>query len=124
MSFKSHVFRAFFSLFVILSLSVGALADTIKLKDGSTIKGKIVGFAGGKFTIAMGNGARKRQMTFAADEIESIEFDAPQEQHVATLPASVPRGEPVKKEPAAVVTSDPDEGTADTAAEAGYEQQL
>jgi hypothetical protein len=113
MSFKSHVFRAFFSLFIIVAVCGGALADTIKLKDGSTIKGKIVGFAGGKFTIAMGGGARKRQLTFNADEIESIEFEAPQE-HVATIPASIPRKstvEPVRRDPAPVTTSDPDEDT-------------
>ena len=89
MSFKSHVVRALFSLSVIVCLAGAALADTIRLKDGSTIKGKIVGFAGGKFTIAMG-GARKRQLTFTADEIESIQFDAPQE-HVATIAASSPQ---------------------------------
>jgi hypothetical protein len=51
-------------------------ADTIRLKDGSIIKGKIVSFGEGKFTIVIGDGARQRQMNFFADEIDSIEFDS------------------------------------------------
>lgn len=61
---------------VVVSLcSVLAFADTIRLKDGSTVKGKITGFRGGKFTIAVGEGSRRREFTFDADEIESIVFD-------------------------------------------------
>ena len=100
MSFKSHVLRALFSLSVIVSVFGAALADTIRLKDGSTVKGKIVSFAGGKFTIATGSGTRKRQMTFTADEIESIDFEAPAVSHVAAIPASIPRVNiPAQKEP-------------------------
>jgi hypothetical protein len=61
-------------------MSVMAFADTIRLKDGSIIKGKIVGFAGGKFTVAVGEGSRQRKMSFTADQIESIQFDSPQTQ--------------------------------------------
>ena len=32
-------------------LSLSAFADTIRLKDGSIIKGKITGFTGGRFTV-------------------------------------------------------------------------
>lgn len=59
-------------------MSVAAFADTIRLKDGSIIKGRITGFAGGRFTVTIGDGARQRQMSFSADEIESIQFDSPQ----------------------------------------------
>lgn len=54
-----------------------AFADTIRLKDGSIIKGRIVGFAGGKFTVAIGEGSRLKQLTFQASEIDSIVFDSP-----------------------------------------------
>lgn len=54
-----------------------AFADTIRLKDGSILKGRITAFAGGKFTIAIGEGSRSRQLTFLASEIESISFDTP-----------------------------------------------
>lgn len=53
-----------------------AFADTIRLKDGSIIKGKIVNFTGGKFTVVIEDGARQRQLSFTADEVESISFDA------------------------------------------------
>jgi hypothetical protein len=56
-------------------LAVGGFADTIRLKNGSIIKGKITKFAGGKFTVEVGEGTRRREMTFAASEIESVVFD-------------------------------------------------
>lgn len=73
--FKKNLFR-FASLFVILVFVVtSVLADTVRLKDGSIIKGKIVGFIGGKFTIEVGEGSRKRELSFDAAEVESIEFE-------------------------------------------------
>lgn len=77
MFLKSNLFRLACSLSLILSLSILTFADTIRLKDGSIIKGKITNFIGGKFTVAIGEGARRRQMSFSAEEIESISFDAP-----------------------------------------------
>jgi hypothetical protein len=68
-------------------LSFSALADTIRLKDGSIIKGKITGFSGGRFTVVIGEGQRRREMVFAAGEIESIQFDAPsQSDRFASVP--------------------------------------
>jgi hypothetical protein len=63
---------------LIVSLAAVAFADTIRLKDGGVIKGRIVTFTGGRFVVAIGDGNRQRQMTFTAAEIESIQFDAPQ----------------------------------------------
>jgi hypothetical protein len=63
---------------LIFSLSVLAFADTIRLKDGSIIKGKIVNFTNGKFTVSVGEGSRQRQLSFSAEDIESIQFDSPQ----------------------------------------------
>lgn len=95
MSLTSTLSRASISLVLLMALCVTAFGDTIRLKDGSIIKGKIVGFSGGKFTISTGGGTRKRQMTFSADEIESIEFDAPQD--VVSVPTAVTR--PVRNDP-------------------------
>lgn len=77
MSNRSGLFRVICSLVLVLSLSMLAFADTIRLKDGSILKGKITLFASGKFTIVIGEGSRSRQMTFNASEIESITFDSP-----------------------------------------------
>ncbi len=60
-----------------LLLCVSAFADTIRLKDGSVIRGEVVGFKDQQFTILVGGGARGRRstMTLYIDDVESIEFD-------------------------------------------------
>jgi hypothetical protein len=70
-----NISRALLTFSVVVLLSVAAYADTIRLKDGSTIKGRITGFSGGKFTVTVGEGTRRKEFTFSAGEIESIEFD-------------------------------------------------
>lgn len=69
--------RGFATLLLILSCSVFALADTLRLKDGSIIKGKITKFDDGKFIVTMGEGSRKKQLSFLANEVDSIQFDTP-----------------------------------------------
>ncbi len=76
MFLKSKIYRFAFAGCLVLSMFGLAFADTIRLKDGSIIKGKIVSFGEGKFTIVIGDGSRQRQMNFFADEVESIEFDS------------------------------------------------
>jgi hypothetical protein len=75
MFLKSKVYRVALACFLVLSMFGLVFADTIRLKDGSIIKGKIISFGEGKFTIVIGDGTRQRQMNFFADEVESIEFD-------------------------------------------------
>src|SRR6187397_2439628 len=77
MSFRSNVVRASILSVLVLCFGFGAFADTIRMKDGSKVKGKIVGFSGGKFVIAVGDGSRRREMTLVASDIESIDFDTP-----------------------------------------------
>jgi hypothetical protein len=76
MFLKSKIYRFALACFLALSMVSPAFADTIRLKDGSIIKGKIISFGEGRFTIVIGDGARQRQMNFFADEVESIEFDS------------------------------------------------
>src|SRR5262245_63280593 len=54
------------------------LADTIRLKDGSVIRGQVIGFKDQQFTILIGGSARGRrgQTTVYVEDVESIEFDA------------------------------------------------
>ena len=63
---------------LILSLSAGILADTIRLRDGSVVRGQIIAFKDQQFTVLIGAGARGRRgrMTIYSEDIESIEFDA------------------------------------------------
>lgn len=72
MSFKSSFFRVACALCLISTMTVLTFADTIRLKDGSIIKGKIVSFGDGKFIVLVG----QRQMNFSAKDVESISFDA------------------------------------------------
>ena len=78
MSFKTNPIRLICLLFAIVSLNIVAFGDTIRLKDGSIFKGKIIAFSGGRFTLSIGDGSRRRELTLSAAEIESIEFDDPQ----------------------------------------------
>ena len=61
-----------------LGLSVPALADTIRLKDGSVIRGQIVSFKNEQFTILVGSGTRgrKSRITVYMEDVDSIEFDS------------------------------------------------
>ena len=93
MSFSSRIFKISISAALILTMSLGAFADTIRLKDGSILKGRIVSFAGGKFTIAIGEGSRMKQLTYSAAEIDSIQFDAPDKMSMTT-PSTANNGKP------------------------------
>lgn len=61
-----------------IALVSPVLADTIRLKDGSVIRGRVIGFRDQQFTIMIGSGARGRrgQTTVYVEDVESIEFDA------------------------------------------------
>ncbi|MDQ5846411.1 MAG: LecA/PA-IL family lectin [Acidobacteriota bacterium] len=67
-----------YSLVLIFALFVPVLADTIRLKDGSVIRGQVVGFKDQQFTVLIGSGAqgRRSRTLIYVEDIESIEFDA------------------------------------------------
>lgn len=118
MSFRINAFRALCSAFLVVAVSVFAFGDTIRLKDGSIIKGKITAFGGGQFTVSIGQGTRKRQLSFSVDEIESIEFDQSPRQAVVPVSdrtaedssdnvSSPPSYSPPASSPKVVVTDTP-----------------
>ena len=78
MKASSFLRRSIVAACVVVIVSVSAFGDTIRLKDGGLIKGRIVSFSGGRFIIEVSQGSRQRQMVFFADEVESIEFDSVQ----------------------------------------------
>jgi hypothetical protein len=69
---------ALFALFLILALTAPVLADTIRLKDGSIIRGQVIGFRDQQFTVLIGAGTKGRRgrTTVYVEDIESIEFDS------------------------------------------------
>jgi PA-IL-like protein len=120
---KLRTTRQLLVLAIMFVLSVAAFADTLRLKDGSIIKGRIVGFSGGKFTVTVGEGTRSRQMTFDASEVESIQFEA-----LPGRPVSADRtaATPVEKDTQYIETSSPPKTvrrviTTDTTNKAGAE---
>ena len=75
--FLKFKFTRVLSIFCLsLIMSVFAFGDTIRLKDGSIIKGKIVSFGDGRFTVLINDGTRRRQLNYLVSEVESILFDA------------------------------------------------
>lgn len=62
---------------LVLGLGASVVADTIRLRDGSVIRGQIVAFRDQQFTVLIGSGARGRrsQITLYMEDVESIEFD-------------------------------------------------
>lgn len=69
---------ALFALFLIIALVAPTLADTIRLKDGSIIRGQVIGFRDQQFTVLIGAGSKGRRgrTTVYVEDIESIEFDS------------------------------------------------
>ena len=72
---KSNLIRPILVLVFIFAFVLTGFADTIRLKDGGIVKGKIISFGNGQFVIVIGEGNRQKQLIFRADEVESINFD-------------------------------------------------
>lgn len=107
--FSSKIARGFVSSLLLLTLSMFAFADTLRLKDGSIIKGKIVSFGSDKFVVAMGEGSRRRELTFASAEVESIQFETPDDRVSTNRNASYekPADRPVLTSPVKPVLTAP-----------------
>lgn len=89
-------FRLLLSILLLLSLVTPLLADTIRLKDGSVIRGQVIGFKDQQFTILIGGSARGRrgQTTVYVEDVESIEFDSSSGPSTATDDSSMARNNP------------------------------
>src|SRR5260221_3312204 len=75
---KKFFFRSLLMFALALIVGLPVLADTVRLKDGSVIRGQIVSFKNEQFTIVVGSGARgrKSRITVFMEDVESIEFDS------------------------------------------------
>ncbi len=83
MKIRKPFFRLVICLAVVSLISAVALADTIKLRDGSVLKGKVVSYNQRKFTIVVYIGGASSQYVIPVEEIDSVEFDS---SDVATTP--------------------------------------
>jgi hypothetical protein len=88
-------FRLLLSTLLLVSISTPMLADTIRLKDGSVIRGQVIGFKDQQFTILIGGNARGRrgQTTVYVEDVESIEFDS-NNGNTSTMDNSTARNNP------------------------------
>src|ERR1700752_4982713 len=77
-SIMRRTFRLLLALTLLLSTAAPLLAVTIRLKDGSVFRGKVIGFKDQQFTILIGGNSRGRrgQTTVYVEDVESIEFDS------------------------------------------------
>lgn len=75
---KKFFFRFLLMVALALGLSLTAFADTIRLKNGSVIRGQIVSFKNEQFTIVVGGGTRGRttRINVYMEDVESIEFES------------------------------------------------
>jgi len=73
-----QILRPFYCSLILLALFVPAVADTIRLKDGSVIRGQVIGFKDQQFTVLIGSGAqgRRSRTIIYVEDIDSIEFDS------------------------------------------------
>jgi len=92
----NKLIKLFLALALVLTLSAPLLADTIRLKDGSVIRGQVVGFKDQQFTILIGGNAKGRrgQTTVYVEDVESIEFDSSQNPGTSQSDSSVSNNVP------------------------------
>ncbi|MGH9836389.1 MAG: hypothetical protein ACREBD_05635 [Blastocatellia bacterium] len=76
MNIRKPIVCSFICLAIILLAAAAAFADTIRLKDGSVLKGKVVSYNQRKFTIMVYIGGSTSRHEVSVDEIDSVEFDA------------------------------------------------
>jgi hypothetical protein len=89
---KTRILASMALVFMFLILAAApALADTIRLKNGTVIKGKVTSFAGGSFTVTIELGSSSTsRATIDMRDVDTIEFDGRSEE-VKSGTSSPPR---------------------------------
>ena len=85
---KKFFFRCLLMVVLVVGAGLAVFADTIRLKDGSVIRGQIISFKNEQFTIMVGGGSRgrKSQITVYMEDVDSIEFDSTGNTSSTTVP--------------------------------------
>ena len=75
----SYVTRTFFILLCTFGLSILVGADTIKLKNGSIIRGKVTSYNDREFTVSLDTGVSGKRtssrLVLSIEDVDSIQFD-------------------------------------------------
>ncbi len=102
---KTTLFRSCLLLGCVFLFTTVALTDTIKLKNGSVIKGQVTTYNDREFTVLLDLGSASKRtssrMVIAVEDIESIQFDTGELANAGTS-SSTENGERlIAKEPVA-----------------------
>ena len=99
-----NVARGIGATVLVALLVVGASADNIYLKNGSVIRGTVVGYSEGEFTVQMAgaSGSRSRA-TLAVEDIDHIEFDGDSGSNAAPSPPFSSSRQPASSAPPVTV---------------------
>src|SRR5437870_2930417 len=81
-----NTFRLLLALALVLSLAAPLLADTIRLKDGSVVRGQVIGIKDQQLTIPIGGNdkGRRGQTTVYVEDVDSIDFDSTNTRNVTS----------------------------------------
>lgn len=74
----SKIISTLLVIIFVFVFGAAAFADTIHLKDGTTVKGKVVGFKDQQFIVLIGDGSRggrRSQLQLYIEDVLSIDFD-------------------------------------------------
>ncbi len=98
--------------FLCVSLAaIWVVADTIKLKNGSVIKGKVITFNEREFTVSLDTGTSSKRTTsrlvLAVDDVESIQFDGSDAPVASFSNSTDPSKDSASKEPPKTVVIAP-----------------
>ncbi|SRR6266496_2262947 len=89
------------SLISVVVIASTALGDTIHLKNGSVLKGKVASFADDQFIVMLDTGSGRylsRAMVYMGD-VARIEFDAAGDTSTTTTPSAEPPTRPINDTP-------------------------
>ncbi|HKQ90744.1 MAG TPA: hypothetical protein VJZ77_08680 [Blastocatellia bacterium] len=92
MKLRKPVVSLIICLAAVSLIGSSSLADTVKLRDGSVLKGKVVSYTQRKFTIEVYIGGAISQHVVPVEEVESVEFDQSGQ-------GAISRAEPSRAEP-------------------------
>lgn len=113
---KTSLFRSCLWIGCILLFGTVAFSDTIKLKNGSVIKGKVTTYNDREFTVMLDLGSASKRsssrMVIAIEDIDSIQFDTNDTVTAVTAPSTesgerLITKEPMRKEPPPQTTTQP-----------------
>lgn len=95
MNIKKTILSLVVCLAALSLFEIVVLADTIKLRDGSVLKGKVVSYNQRRFVIVVKIGNTTSKHDISVEEIESVEFDSSDTAGAAvasraTTPGNVP----------------------------------